>query len=297
MRHDIEFRTEDGVTLRAWHYPAAGVEGPAPLVVMAHGFSATREIHLAGFAEVFQAAGLGVLVYDHRNLGTSDGAPRGHIDPWAQVSGYRDAITFAQTMPSVDPARIGVWGSSYSGGHVLVVGAIDRRVKCVVAQVPLTYGLETARRLVRGDHWAGLRAAFDADRAARARGEPGMRMPVTAPEGQPCALPTADTFAFFTRFAAEHPDAWTNEVTLHSIELFTEYEPATHIARIAPTPLLVVVAAGDHLTPFDLTARAFEEALEPKELLVLPGGHFEAYTGQPFEISSAAQCAWFKRHL
>ena len=79
MRRDIEFKTEDGVTLRGWHYPATGASGPAPMVIMAHGFSATREIHLAGFAEVFQAAGLGVLVYDDRNLGVSDGAPRGHI--------------------------------------------------------------------------------------------------------------------------------------------------------------------------------------------------------------------------
>ncbi len=297
MRRDIEFRTEDGVTLRGWHYLAEGVKGPAPTVVMAHGFTATREIFLDDFAEVFAAAGLGVIVYDHRNFGVSDGEPRGHVDPREQIDGYRDAITFAQTLPEVDANRIGIWGSSYAGGHVLVVGAIDRRVKCVVSQVPLTYGLETARRLVRGDTWVGLRAAFDADRAARMKGEAGARMPVTAPEGQPSALPTADTYAFFTGFEKTHETNWKNECTLQSIELFTEYEPATYIARIAPTPLLVVVAAGDHLTPFDLTARAFEEALEPKKLLVLPGGHFEAYTGEPFRISSAAQRDWFKSHL
>ena len=297
MRRDIEFRTEDGVTLRGWHYKASGVEGPAPTVIMAHGFTATREIYLDSFAEVFAAAGLGVIVYDHRNFGVSDGSPRGHADPWAQINGYRDAITWAQTQSDVDPNRIGVWGSSYAGGHVLVVAALDRRVKCVVAQVPLTWGFETARRLIRGDHWAGLRAAFDGDRAARARGEAGAMMPVTAPEGQPCALPTADTYEFFTRFEKEHETNWKNEVTLHSIEMFTEYEPATYIARIAPTPLMVVVAAGDHLTPFDMTARAYEQALEPKKLVVLPGGHFEAYTGAPFKVSSAAQRDWFKQHL
>lgn len=297
MRRDIEFKTEDGVALRGWHYRAQSVDGAAPTVVMAHGFSATKEIYLDRFAEVFAAAGIGVVVYDHRNLGPSDGLPRGHVDPWQQINDYRDAITFAQTLPDVDPNRIGVWGSSYSGGHVLVVAAIDRRVRCVVAQVPLTYGLETARRLIRGDMWAGLRAAFDADRIARMRGEAGAKMPVTAPEGQPCALPTADTYEFFTRFEKEHETNWKNEVTVRSIELFTEYEPATYIARIAPTPLLIVVASSDHLTPFDLTARAYAEALEPKKLLVLPGGHFEAYTGKPFEISSAAQRDWFKSHL
>lgn len=297
MRREIEFRTEDGVTLRGWHFPAKGVSGPAPTVIMAHGFTATREIFLDDFAEVFAEAGLGVIVYDHRNFGVSDGEPRSHADPWAQINGYRDAITWAQGQPDIDGDRIGVWGSSYSGGHVLVVAAIDRRVKCVVSQVPLTYGLETARRLIRGDTWAGLRAAFDGDRLARANGEPGAMMPVTAPEGQPSALPTADTYEFFTGFEQSRETNWKNEVTLSSIEMFTEYEPATYVARIAPTPLLMVVASGDHLTPFDLTAKAYEQALEPKKLLVLPGGHFDAYTGEPFKISSAVQRDWFKSHL
>lgn len=297
MRRDIEFKTEDGVTLRGWHYPARDADGPAPTVIMAHGFTATREIYLDDFAAVFADAGLGVIVYDHRNFGASDGEPRSHADPWAQINGYRDAITWAQAQPDVDAERIGVWSSSYSGGHVLVTAAIDRRVKCVVSQVPLTWGLETARRLIRGDMWTGLRAAFDADRQARARGEACGTMPVTAPEGEPCALPTADTHEFFTGLSAEGSAGWRNEVTLRSIEMFTEYEPADYIGRIAPTPLMLVVATGDHLTPFDLGARAYEQALEPKNLLILPGGHFDAYTGEPFRISSAAQCDWYRTHL
>lgn len=302
MRRDIEFNTEDGTTLRGWHYAARNadgsvVDGPAPTVIMAHGFTATREIFLDDFADVFAAAGLGVIVYDHRGFGVSEGEPRSHADPWAQINGYRDCITWAAGLPEVDADRIGVWGSSYAGGHVLVVAALDKRVKCVVSQVPLTYGLETARRLIRGDMWAGLRSAFDADRAARARGEAGAMMPVTAPEGEPCALPTADTYAFFTEFEASRETNWKNEVTLHSIEMFTEYEPARYIDRIAPTPLLLVVAEGDHLTPFDLTAKAYEEALQPKKLLILPGGHFDAYTGEPFKTSSAAQRDWFVEHL
>ncbi len=190
-----------------------------------------------------------------------------------------------------------MWGSSYAGGHVLVVAAIDRRVRCVVSQVPLTYGFETAQRLIRGDHWKGLREGFDADRAARLAGAPPATLPVTAPEGEPCALPTADTFAFFTELDASRGKNWRNEVTLHSVELFTEYEPASYIARISPTPLLLVAAREDHLVPFDMTARAYEAALEPKRLLVLPGGHFDAYTGEPFAISSVVQRDWFLTHL
>src|ERR671925_702312 len=150
MRQDIEFDAE-GVTLRGWLYLPDGATGPVPTVVMAHGFSAVKEMFLDSFAEAFAAGGLGALVFDNRNFGASDGKPRQHIDPWQQVRDYRDAITFAESLAEIDRARIGVWGSSYSGGHVLVLGAIDRRVKCVVSQVPLISGHRNARRIVRSD--------------------------------------------------------------------------------------------------------------------------------------------------
>jgi dipeptidyl aminopeptidase/acylaminoacyl peptidase len=157
MRKDLEFKTEDGVTLRGWLYLPDRVAGPVPTIVMAHGFSAVKEMYLDRFAEVFAAGGLGALVFDNRNFGASDGEPRQHIDPWQQIRDYRDAITFAEMLPEVDRNRIGVWGSSYSGGHVLVIGAIDRRVRCVVSQVPLISGHRNARRLIRSDFIAPCR--------------------------------------------------------------------------------------------------------------------------------------------
>ena len=167
MRKDIEFKTEDGVTLRGWHYVPEGAGGPAPTIVMAHGFSAVKEMYLDRFAEAFAEAGLASIVFDNRNFGASDGEPRYEIDPWQQVRDYRDAITYAETLPETDAERIGIWGSSYSGGHVLVVGAIDRRVKCVVSQVPLASGHGNARRLIRADFLAGVQGMVDADRRAR----------------------------------------------------------------------------------------------------------------------------------
>src|SRR5262249_22099077 len=167
-RRDIEFDAE-GATLRGWFYPGRGATGSTPTVVLAHGFSAVKEMYLDSFAEVFSAAGVNAVVVDDRNFGGPDGGPRQEIDPWAQVRDYRHAITYATTLPEVDPARIGIWGSSYSGGHVLVVGAIDRRVKAVVCQVPLVSGHDNLRALVRADFIAGFRDMFDADRLARFR--------------------------------------------------------------------------------------------------------------------------------
>src|SRR5581483_653607 len=128
----------------------------------------------------FATAGLNALVFDHRNFGASDGTPRQEIDPVAQVRDYRHAITWVSGLEEVDPLRIGVWGSSYSGGHVLVVAAVDRRVKAVVSQVPMVSGLSNAQSLIRADFFAGLRAAFDEDRAARYRGAAPAMIPVVA---------------------------------------------------------------------------------------------------------------------
>ena len=135
MRQDLEFEA-GGVTLRGWLYTPDGANGPVPTVVMAHGFSAVKEMYLDRFAEVFADAGLAALVFDNRNFGASDGEPRQEIDPIAQMRDYRHAITYALTLDGVDGNRVGAWGTSLAGGHVLVVGAIDRRVGCVVAQVP-----------------------------------------------------------------------------------------------------------------------------------------------------------------
>ena len=298
MRRDIEFDAE-GVTLRGWLYqPEGGAgDGGGPTVVMAHGYSATKEMYLDAYADRFTDAGLTSLVFDNRCFGASDGQPRQEIDPWAQVRDYRHAITFARTLPEVDPERIGIWGSSYSGGHVLVVGAIDRRVRAVVSQVPLISGWRNVLRLVRADLVAGYRAMFDADREARAQGkEPGMVQVVSDDPMIPCALPTPDSFSWFTETGRSRAGSWRNEVTLRSVEMLTEYEPGIYVERISPTPLLMVVGAGDHLTVADEALAAYNRALEPKELVILPGGHFDAYVAD-FDTASGRAADWFRRHL
>jgi fermentation-respiration switch protein FrsA (DUF1100 family) len=296
MREDIEFDA-GGVALRGWLYvPDAGA-APHPTVVMAHGFAGVKEMYLDRFAEAFADAGLATLVFDNRNLGASDGQPRQEIDPWRQVGDYRHAITYAITRPEVDEDRIGVWGSSYSGGHVLVVGAIDRRVRCIVSQVPVVSGHANIRALVRADLLPGLRAQFDADRLARFHGEEPTMIPVVdADPLAPAVLPTPDSWAWFTETHERRAPAWRNEVTLRSVEMFSEYEAGAYLPWISPTPLLMCVAHEDVLTPTELAIEAYERVREPKRLVLLPGGHFDAYV-DGFDISSAAATDWFSEHL
>jgi hypothetical protein len=264
---------------------------------MAHGFSAVKEMYLDSFAEAFQAAGLNALVFDNRNFGASDGGPRQEIDPWEQVRDYRHAITYAGTLDEVDAARIGIWGSSYSGGHVLVVGAIDRRVKAVVAQVPLISGRQNVHALVRSDFRAGFREMFDADRLARFQGADPQMVPVVAEDPlAPSALPTPDSWQWFTETGATRAPSWRNEVTLRTVEMLSEYEPGVYLPWISPTPLLLVVAQEDHLTPAEFAIAAFQRANEPRKLVILQGGHFDAYV-KGFEASSGAARDFFVEHL
>ena len=179
---------------------------------MAHGFSAVKEMYLDKFAEVFSANGLNALVFDNRNFGDSDGTPRLEIDPWAQARDYRHAITYATTLPETDASRIGIWGSSYSGGHVLVVAAIDRRVKAVVSQVPLISGHANLRALVRADFIAGFRELFDADRLARFQGKAPTMVPVVDKDPLAAsALPTPDSWEWFSQTGETRAPAWRNE--------------------------------------------------------------------------------------
>ena len=109
-------------------------------------------------------------------------------------------------------------------------------------------------------------------------------------------LPTPDSWAWFSETGKTRAPAWRNEVTLRSVEMFTEYEPVAYIQWVSPTPLLMVVAAGDHLVPSDLALAAYGRALEPKKLVLLPGGHFDAYV-KDFATASGAARDWFVQHL
>lgn len=295
MRGDIEFQSE-GVICRGWLYvPDSPRAGRWPTVVMAHGFSAVKEMRLDRFAAAFAEAGLASVVFDYRGFGASDGAPRQDVDPQAQVTDYRNAISFARQLPAVDPDRIGVWGTSYSGAHALTVAALDRRVKAVVSQVPLIDGWETMGRLGGEEARAALVAMLVAERERIYAGGAPQRIPVVDQAGGFAALGTPDAWEWFQLLGDAAP-SWKNEVTLRSLERLLEYAPGRLIDRIAPAPLLLLPAEHDFI-PLDIAARAFARAGEPKRLHVIPASHFAVYEPPHFATAAGEAVAWFTRHL
>lgn len=246
MRRDVGFRAEDGTVLRG-HFHRPG-RGTAPVIVMSHGFSGVKE-QIDHYAAHFAAGGFAVLVYDHRGFGTSDGTPRLEVDPFRQLSDWRDAIGYAAAQPEVEPAApVGVWGSSFAGGLAMVLAANDDRVGCVVAQIPNVSGHRNGAEMFTAAERARLDALFAADRRARLDGAEPARIAVFATEaGQSCALPPVVSPRYVGGISRVAP-TWRNEVTVRSVEHMLTFEPAGWVPYVSPTPLLMIVGAGDTVT-------------------------------------------------
>jgi uncharacterized protein len=261
----------NGVRCAATLYlPSAGATG-LPGVVLGHGLASVRTMSLPAWGRAFAAAGIAALAIDYRFLGESGGEPRQQVDPYAQREDFRNALSFLAAHPAVDAQRLGLWGTSFAGGHVLHVAAFDRRVKAVVAQVPalgVWRYLSTAQR-------ESLLAELVADRAARTPGAAPERIAIAAPDGQRSVLGSTD-LEWHRRMEAEH-STFHNEITLPSLAAVIEYDPAPYLESIAPTPLLMIVADRDRTTPPEVALEAFARAGEPKTLLRVDGTHYDLY--------------------
>ncbi len=292
----IEFVSK-GLKCRGLKYLPADLKSgdKRPCIVLAHGFSAVKEMYFTDYAQAFAQAGFVAITFDYRYLGESEGEPRSQIFPWEQIEDFRNAITFAQAQPEVNAEKIGVFGSSYSGGHVICLGALDRRIKAVACQVPLVDGWTNFQAIVPRAAGAGMIKFLEADRVERYKSGKVSYLPVVA-EDNNAVLNTSDSYKWFTETHKKKAPRWENKVTVESIEKFIEYSPATYIARIAPTPFLMMVAENDILTPTDVAINAFESAREPKKLVILPGGHFDAYVNG-FSLSSGNAVGWYKQWL
>jgi pimeloyl-ACP methyl ester carboxylesterase len=302
MRQDIEFAGFGGTTLRGWLYLPDG-PSPGPAVVMAHGLSAVKEMALDDFAEAFCAAGLRVLCYDHRNLGASDGEPRQQINPWAQARDYRYALSWLALRPEVDAERIGLWGSSYSGAHAIIVGACDRRVRAVAANVPLA-GYPEIDYSNTAPRFEEMRAVLlDESGKGLADAEGIMIGPVpvvreAGVESPMVILDQPESSQWFLDTGRSPGSSWRNEVTIHNgFGTQPTFDPGVCVAALSPTPLLFVVADQDRVSWTEVTLEAFERAGEPKRLELLHGHHFSPYSGEALAKAASAARDFFLEHL
>jgi fermentation-respiration switch protein FrsA (DUF1100 family) len=212
-----------------------------------------------------------------------------------QAEDWRRAISFLKAQPEVDPDRLGVWGSSYGGGHAIVLGATDRRLKAVVARIPNISGYRQGLRRVPPHLVPALEEGFAQEERSAARGEPlQYQQIVSSDPAVRASYYSGDAVDFYLQELPE--GVWENRVTVRSTRMARMYEPGSFIRRVSPTPLLMILAKDDYLTVTDVALEAYEDALEPKKLILIPGGHFHPY-GAQFERAGSEALDWFHKFL
>ncbi|MGH2991786.1 MAG: alpha/beta hydrolase [Solirubrobacterales bacterium] len=296
---EIEFASE-GEQLAALLYLPEG-DGPHACVVMAGGWCYVKELVQPKFARVFTEHGLAALIFDYRCMGASSGDPRQHIDPWAQIEDYRNAISFVERLDAIDGDRIAAWGISYSGGHVLILGAIDPRVRVACGVVPVIDGYENMR-LAHGT--LGLRrlkaALLEARRKLHATGEQTYLPHQPADDTELATWPYPQSRLTFSRLKETQAPAYEGRSTAQSTELLMSYSVMPFLKRLTGTPTLMIVAEGDDHTHWELATDAYAAIPGPQKRfeIVRRSTHLTFYEDDDTVRSVAAIAAgWFTEHL
>jgi len=294
---DLDYRKADvmseGVRLTAELYsPKSAAGKQLPTIIMSHGWGGTAAL-LRNVAMDFAHAGYFVIAFDYRGWGASDSrviltAPepakkegnkftaevmeiREVVDPLEQTQDIFNVIHWAMGEPQVDKNRIGLWGSSYSGGHVVYVAAHDPRVKCIVSQVGAMDSRPTAQLSSAGSAEDQYRLAYD-EATKRARGEIGYPAPRARVIGNLQGAPIR--------------------------EKLLRYSPVDDAAMIKNCAMMFVVAEKEEL--FDNAKHAklvFDRAREPKKYVVIQGiTHYGVYTTARVEATKL-EIEWYDQHL
>jgi pimeloyl-ACP methyl ester carboxylesterase len=283
-REDLSFPS-DGDRCAAWLYrPAAPTSA---CVVMAHGFSLTRHDGLPAYAERLAEAGIAVLVFDHRYLGDSGGQPRQRFRKAAQLQDWRAAVAYARALEGIDPARIVLWGFSFSGGHVIETAAADAGIAAALVLCPMVDGL--ARALATPP----LLSAWLIPRALADQFGRHNLVPVTGQPGEHGAMTLpGEADGFFASVPEGSP--WRNEISPAVFLSVALHRPLAYAKRIA-SPVWVGVGEQD----ISVSKRAVEKLvhrLPQGELQRYPYDHFGAFLGDGPDRVTAEQIDFLGRH-
>jgi uncharacterized protein len=298
METEVFFQS-GGLRCAADLYVPEGAKAGAkrPGLVIGHGFTVVKEA-LVEHARWFARAGFVTLAIDYRTFGRSEGEPRAQLFPLNEAEDYRSAISYLQSRPEVDAERIGIWGTSFAGGLVMYVGAVDRRVKAVVTQVPVVDGWRWMKLMRSEDQFHELCVAVDQDRQRRDRGEKSMRIPSAGRPGDLCGLPSDQSVVDFFAGAKSLFKTWTDTMTLESVEKIFEWTPISFVDRIAPRPILFVTTGGyDVVHPAWFVNEGYERAREPKRIVFLPFDQLGLYAEPGLSVSLRHATDFFLEHL
>ena len=292
MKKPVSFYSEEVRLVGDVYYPESLKPGERRAgIVLCHGYTGVKDIYLPDNARVLNEAGYVAMTFDYKGWGDSKG-PRSRLAPYSRVADVQAALTFLGTLPEVDPDRLGIYGTSYGGATVVWVGALDRRVKCVVSVVGIGNGARWMRSVRRPDEWHDLLERSRQDRLKRAldgKSEFVAREEILLPDRQSAELAAA---------ARRNNPAAVSAIPLEYVDETLQFNPEWVVDKIAPRPILFITTDDDRLVPPEESIQLHARAGEPKKLVVLEGyGHYEVYMEPAFSRVMQATVAWYREHL
>lgn len=303
-RRDITFLSE-GTACHAWLYVPNDGPRPAPVVVMAHGLGGQKDFGLHRYADRFAREGLAVLVFDYRTYGASDGEPRHWSSPARHIKDWEAAVKYIiehNDEGLLDSTHIGLWGTSFAGGHVLVTGAaFGGNISAIVSQVPFLSGIQQAKAnlLKRGVLRVLRLAAVGAhDKLRSLLGWSPAYITLVGKEGDATAMILDE--AEMAKYYAKHPPkkvgGWMNLVRAGLVLELSRYNPIQYVKHIQ-APVLFVSSLRDHLCPPGVVREAATKMGDQATLMEVEGSHFDVYLGETYEQVVAGQVVFLKQHL
>jgi uncharacterized protein len=285
----VEFFSGGDRVRGLWRTPDAAA-GRLRAIVQGPGWLGLKDAKLyVRYHEALTDAGFGVLVFDYRGFGDSEG-PR-ELSPAVQLQDLVAAVTYLTTREDVDEDAIGVFGTGGTGGgNAVLLADADPRVRAAVSQVPVADGRDWLHRMRSESDWLAFLAALDEDRRLRATTGQGRRVHPR----EEIMVPTAERRT--TTIKADVDDRIPTAVSLAAADEILDYRPIDAARRLR-TPLMVVGVEGDATTPTDHAEALYEAANGPRRLVMQRHTtHYAAYD-RYWETVTPLIVEWFDRFL
>lgn len=286
----VSFFSEGDRIAALWRTPE-NTDGPLRAVVQGPGWLGLKDAKLyVRYHEALTAAGFGVLVFDYRGFGDSEG-DRGILSPRQQLQDLINAVTYLTTRDDVNADAIGVLGSGGTGGgNAVMLAANDPRVRAAVSQLPVADGRDWLHRMRQEHEWLTFLQSLEDDRRQRVVEGKGR---LVHPREE-IMVPTPERRA--TTIKADVDTKIPTAISLSSAEEILGYRPLD-AARVLDTPLMVIGVEGDATTPTDHAVALYEAARGPKELVMQRHTtHYAAYD-KYWETVTPRIVGWFEQYL
>jgi pimeloyl-ACP methyl ester carboxylesterase len=265
-----------------------------PVVVMANGFGGIRTAGLPAIARHFVDDGYAVYLFDYRSFGDSEGQPRHWISPRRHLADWTAAVRHVRHLPGIDPANIVLWGTSFSGGHVIEIAARDPSIRTVIAQVPHVDGVASVLQAPLRTSFCLTLAALR-DHVGNAFGRPHYSRIVGRP-GELAALSSAECWDGYARLLPPGTH-WENKVLSRIFFELPFYSPVRS-ARKVKAATLIIAGRRDTVTP---ASAAYQAAMRIPtcEFHLLDANHFELHLASEAVCrqSIGLQLAFLRKHV